>query len=160
MSSRLVDTYRHLARLPGGRRLFSRLVCVKAPYFGSIGPTLDNLAPGTATATLKHRRRITNHLGTVHAIALCNLAEFVAGLATEASTPEGMRWIPKGMQVEYLARASGRQRATAHVPALDVREAGYEAPVTVEVRDADDIVVFRAVIDMWVSPRKVTAQTS
>lgn len=158
MPSRLVDIYQRLARLPGGRRLFSRLVCFKAPYFGSIGPTLDSLAPGTATATLEHRRRITNHLGTVHAIALCNLAEFVGGLATEASTPRGMRWIPKGMQVEYLAKASGRQRATAHVPALDVREAGYEAPVTVEVRDTRDTVVFRANIDMWISPHKAGAR--
>lgn len=32
------ETYRRMARWPGGRWLFSRLVSLKAPYFASIAP--------------------------------------------------------------------------------------------------------------------------
>ena len=52
-------------------------------------------------------------IGTVHAIALCNLAEFVGGLTCEVSIPRDMRWIPKGMDVRYLKKAVGRMRAVA-----------------------------------------------
>ncbi len=40
-------------------------------------------------------------------IALCNAAELAAGTMTDASIPAGCRWIPRGMTVEYLAKADG-----------------------------------------------------
>lgn len=154
-SPNVLSLYRRLAPLPAGRWLFSRLVCLKAPYFASIAPRIESLAPQRGVATLRHRRRVTNHIGTVHAIALCNLAEFVGGLTCDASLPAGMRWIPKGMSVEYLKKAQGTMRATA-TPAFAPREAaaGYELPMQVEVTDASGEPVFRARIAMWVSPRR------
>ena len=91
----------------------------------------------------------------MHAIALCNLAEFIGGLTTDASLPPSMRWIPRGMQVEYLAKAVGTMRAVA-TPAFAPHEAdaGYELPVEVKVSCASGRTVFRARISMWISPRK------
>ena len=150
---RILDLYRRLAGKPGGHWLFSKLVCFKAPYFASIAPRIVSLAPQRGVARLKHRRRVTNHIGTVHAIALCNLAEFVGGLTCDVSLPRGMRWIPKGMQVEYLKKAVGTMTATAE-PAFtpDVRAEGYDLPVNVSVRDDAGAEVFRAVIAMWITP--------
>ena len=150
----VLAAYRRISRWPAGRWLFSRLVCWKAPYFASIAPRIESLEPGRGIATLAHRRRVTNHLGTVHAIALCNLAEFVGGLTCDASIPTSMRWIPKGMTVAYLKKAVGRMRAIA-TPAFPPREAeaGYELPFEVVVEDPAGDVVFRATIAMWVSPK-------
>ena len=150
----VLSQYRRLAGKPAGRWLFSKLVCWKAPYFSSIAPRMEVLEPGRGVATLRHRRAVTNHLGTVHAIALCNLAELVGGMMTEASLPDGMRWIPKGMTVAYLKKAVGRMRAIA-TPAFPPREAeaGYELPFEVVVEDPAGDVVFRATIAMWVSPK-------
>ena len=53
---------------------------------------------------MKKRRAVTNHLKTVHAIAMCNMAELAGGLMTEVSLPQGKRWIPSGMTVKYLKR--------------------------------------------------------
>ncbi len=147
----VLATYQRISRWPAGRWLFSRLVCWKAPYFASIAPRIESLEPGRGIATLAHRRRVTNHLGTVHAIALCNLAEFVGGLACDVSIPPSMRWIPKGMTVAYLRKAVGRMRAIA-TPAFPPRnaEAGYELPFEVVVEDPAGDVVFRATIAMWV----------
>lgn len=150
---RILDLYRQLADKPAGRWLFSRLVCFKAPYFASIAPRIVTLEPQRGVATLRHRRRVTNHIGTVHAIALCNLAEFVGGLTCDVSLPRGMRWIPKGMQVEYLKKAVGTMTATAtpeFVP--QVSESGYDLPFNVSITGDSGAEVFRARIAMWVTP--------
>jgi acyl-coenzyme A thioesterase PaaI-like protein len=153
MPATVLDIYRRTVRWPGGRWLFSKLVCLKAPYFASISPRIERLEPGCCEATLRHRRRVSNHLGGVHAIALCNLAELTGGLAIDASLPRSMRWIPKGMEVEFLRRATGTMRAVA-TPAAPVEAAeGRELPVAVTVTDAGGEAVFRARIAMWVSPR-------
>jgi len=155
MANRLLELHRRMVRWPAGRWLFSRAVCFKAPYFAGIAPRIEALEPGRCEATLRHRRRVTNHLGTVHAIALCNLAELAAGLMTDASLPAPMRWIPKGMTVEYLKKAVGTMRAVA-TPAQPMVESaqGYDLPVDVVVADPAGDAVFRARIAMWVSPQR------
>ncbi|UQY86752.1 DUF4442 domain-containing protein [Stenotrophomonas rhizophila] len=155
MSAPLLTLYRRMQRWPAGQWLFSRAVCFKAPYFASIAPRITVLEPGRCEGHIAHRRRVTNHIGTVHAIALCNLAELTAGLMVDASLPKGMRWIPKGMEVKYLAKATGTQHAVATpAQAIASAEAGYALPVNVQVRDTAGTVVFEARIDMWVSPVK------
>jgi acyl-coenzyme A thioesterase PaaI-like protein len=145
--------YRRFAGLPAGRWLFSRAVCLRAPYFGSIRPSVVTLEPGRCIAEIAHRRQVQNHIGTVHAIALCNLAELVAGLCSEASLPISMRWIPKGMTVDYVAKAKGRMRAAATpaVPAVHAAQA-YELPISVVITDPAETEVLRATIRMWASP--------
>lgn len=154
MAADVLSLYRRITRWPSGHWLFSRAVCLKAPYFASISPRIETLEPNRCVATIRHRRKITNHLGTVHAIALCNLAELTAGLMTDASLPASMRWIPKGMSVEYVKKAVGKMCATA-LPGQRIVESeeGYEWPVDVTVTDRADQIVFRARISIWLSPR-------
>lgn len=146
--------YRKLARWSPGGWLFSRAVCFQAPYFGSIKPRITALESGLCRASIPHRRAVQNHIGTVHAIALCNLAELTAGVVTEASLPTSMRWIPKGMTVQYLAKAKGTMTAEARpgIPAVHAEE-GYELPIAVQVKDPAGVVVFEADIRMWATPR-------
>ncbi|MFY0183312.1 hotdog fold domain-containing protein [Stenotrophomonas sp. PUT21] len=155
MSAPLLTLYRRLQRWPAGTWLFSRAVCFKAPYFASIAPHITLLEPGRCEGRIAHRRKVTNHIGTVHAIALCNLAELTAGLMVDASLPKGMRWIPKGMEVEYLAKATGTQHAVA-TPEQPIvaAETGYALPVKVQVCDDGGTAVFQVRIAMWVSPLK------
>jgi acyl-coenzyme A thioesterase PaaI-like protein len=145
--------YRKFARWPLGGWLFSRAVCFKAPYFATISPRILALEPGRCEARMRDRRAVHNHLGTVHAIALCNLAELCAGVMTDASLPRGMRWIPKGMSVRYLAKARGTLTGSAR-PEFEPRAAseGYELPVLVAVKDAGGETVFDARVLMWLSP--------
>ena len=100
------------------------------------------------------RRRIQNHLGTVHAIALCNAAELAGGLATDVTIPGSMRWIPKGMTVRYLKKALGVLTATAQVDPVADSATAQELHALVVVRDASNDIVFDADITMWISPRK------
>ncbi|WP_266183462.1 hotdog fold domain-containing protein [Dyella humicola] len=152
--SRVLSLYRRLASLPGGRWIFSRLICFKAPYFATIAPYFMALEPGRCEVRIRDRRRVHNHIGTVHAIALCNVAELSAGVMTDVTIPPSMRWIPKGMTVEYVAKAVGTMHALAKPESAAVESTnGYAWPVTVNVRNDAGEEVFRARIDMWVSAR-------
>ena len=148
-----LSAWRRLEARPFGKAIFSRAVCFKAPYFSSISPRFLELAPGIARVAMKKRRAVQNHIGTVHAIAMCNLAEIAAGTVTEVSIPESMRWLPKGMTVEYLRKAETDVEAVATLPAV-TEGAARDVPANVEVKDAAGQLVCRAVITMWVTPRK------
>jgi acyl-coenzyme A thioesterase PaaI-like protein len=154
MSASLLSLYQRFTRWPAGHWLFSRAVCLRAPYFSTISPRFVALEPGRCEVRIPDHRRVHNHIGTVHAIALCNLAELSAGVMAEVTIPAGMRWIPKGMTVEYLAKATGTMRGVAAPEATAVESAeGYEWSVVVQVSDSAGKDVFRARITMWLAPR-------
>ena len=148
----LCELFLKLSGLPFGRRIFSKLFCLKAPYFGSVRPLFETVTSGRCEATIKKRRSVLNHIGTVHAIAMCNLAEAVGGLCVETSLAKNLRWIPKGMAVEYLKKAETDLRAICTVDPAALT-AG-ENKVEVNIFDKSNQKVFRAEIVMYISERK------
>lgn len=155
MSHRLITLHRRLSRWPAGHWLFARLVCLRAPYFGTIAPRITRLEHGHCQGHLNDRRGVHNHIGSVHAIALCNLAELVMGLMVDVSTPADMRWIPMGMQVNYLKKAQGRIQASASLPVpLHSASAGYRTIVPVALTNRAGELVCQAEITCWISPRQ------
>ena len=152
----ILKLWQKLSAYPGGKRVFSRLIGVKVPYFATIQPRFELLEPGRSVVTMRQRRAVHNHLGYIHAIAQCNLAEVAAGLVSEVSTPKGMRWIPAGMTVRYLAPARGVLRAEATLREIVVGEKGA-VPVTVVVTDEAGKTVFDASIEMYFSPKPEAA---
>jgi acyl-coenzyme A thioesterase PaaI-like protein len=130
-----------------GPAAFSQMVCQMAPYFSTVTPEFVELSPNRAVVTVPFRKEITNHLASVHAIALCNAAELAGGTMTDVSIPAGARWIPKGMTVEYLAKAKTAVRAVADGSGIDWHTAGDKI-VPVDIFDAGDVKVFTARITM------------
>lgn len=130
-----------------GPEQFTTMICQIAPYFSTITPSVTALRPGYAEATVPLRKEVSNHLGTMHAIALCNAAELVAGTMTDASLPAGYRWIPKGMSVEYLAKVKTDIRAVSDGSGIDWTQTGDQV-VPVEVFDTEGKKVFSARITM------------
>lgn len=152
--NRTLVTWQRLAAMPGGKWVFSRLVCWKAPYFATIRPVFEVLRPGHGEVRMPRRRAVLNHIGTIHAIAMCNLAELAAGTMTDSTVPSTHRWIPKGMTVEYLRKAETDLRAVATLDVPAEPAAPASLPVLVNVMDTSSKTVMRATISMWVSPKK------
>jgi acyl-coenzyme A thioesterase PaaI-like protein len=149
--------WQRFASKPGGKWAFARLLCLKAPYFGSIRPRFEELRPEYCEVRIRKRRSVLNHLGTVHAIAMCNMAELAGGIMTEVTVPTTHRWIPKGMAVEYLKKATTDLVAVATPESKPDWSVPGEYKVTVVVRDRQAEPVFQASITMWVSPKKAKA---
>ena len=153
--SQALKIWNMLANKPAGKWTFSKMLCLKAPYFSTISPLFEKLEPEYCKIKMKKHRAVLNHLGTVHAIAMCNMAELAGGTMTDANVPATHRWIPKGMQVEYLKKANTDLVAIATpLQANFLWNAGSDYLVQVEVKDAVEDVVLRAVITMWVSAKK------
>lgn len=115
---RLVDAWRSLSRLPFGDRLFSRLVGMAAPYTGTVRGRFIEVRPGYARAQLRDRRRVRNHLRSVHAVALMNLGEMTTGLAMMSQVPAGGRGIVTGLAMEYRKKSRGTITCESQAPAL------------------------------------------
>jgi acyl-coenzyme A thioesterase PaaI-like protein len=148
-----LKAWRRFGQNAVGRWLFSTMIARKAPYFATIYPRFQELAPGICRVSMRKRRSVENHIRTVHALAMGNLCELAAGLCTEVSIPTSMRWIPRGMTIEYLAKAETGVTATARLDKNEWNEA-QNIGVPVSVVDANGREVVRAVITMYVSPRK------
>jgi len=147
----LLRSWRRLSTLPGGKTLFSILVGRMAPYTGTVGARVEALEPGYARWTLRDRRRVRNHLRSVHAVALVNLAEVTSGTAMLTALGPGVRGIVTRISIEYLKKARGRLTAETRVEVAPVTH-DREQQVTADVRDADGDVVARAVVHWRLSP--------
>lgn len=139
--------YNKAKSLPAGKWIFSKALCLVAPYFGSIKPVFNELAPNYCEIRIKKRRKVQNHIGTVHAIAMCNMAELAGGTMTDVSIPKGARWIPAGMTVKYVKKAKTDLTAIADGSGLDWTING-DVVVPVIVKDTAGETVFTADITM------------
>ncbi len=148
----VLQHYQRLSRLPFGGWLFARLVCLRAPYFATIRPRFHELRPGLCQVSLRKRRAVLNHIGTVHAIAMANLCELAAGMLMEATIPATMRWIPRGMTIEYLRKAETGVTGTARLDKSEWPRA-EDVAVPVSITDLHGSEVVRAVITMYVSEK-------
>lgn len=140
---RLRTLWRRLAPLPGGKTLFTFLLGRMTPYSGSIGARVAALEPGFCRVALPDRRRVRNHLGSIHAIALANLAEMASGLAVLVGLPATVQGIVTGFSITYLKKARGRLVAECRADHLEIT-APQDYDAVVSITDAQGDVVARA----------------
>ncbi|MGH3633965.1 hotdog fold domain-containing protein [Mycobacterium sp.] len=148
------QAWQRLSGRPGGSRLFSAAAMLRVPYFASVLPHVVRMEPGLAEVRVPKWFLVYNHLHTVHAIASCNAAEVAMGMLMEATVPRSHRWIPKGMCVQYLEKATTSLRAVARLEPPDFSRItdGVELVVPVSVTDRTGAEVVHADITTWVTP--------
>ncbi len=89
----------------------------------------------------------------MHALAIGNLCQLAAGTLIEASLPKYLRWIPKGMTINYLKKATTDLRAVCEIDSPEQLQPG-DLGMHVNVYDRNDVIVLSAVITTWLSARQ------
>lgn len=147
----LINLYERCLKLPFGRKIFSAMFARKAPYFKTIKPLITELKPNFCQLTFKKRKAVQNHIGTVHAIAVCNGMEMAMGALAEASIPKHLRWLPKGMNVQYLAKTESD--VTIEASSSESTWQPGDQPISVEAKRSDGTVVAAGHITIYVSEK-------
>jgi uncharacterized protein (TIGR00369 family) len=142
-----------LSRVPGGRRVFSELIGRAAPYTGTIQARVEDVRLGEARVTMPDVRGNRNHLSSIHAVALVNLAELAGNLALAYSLPDDARFIVAGLSIDYLKKARGTITAKGESP-VPTTSARTEYDVLVTMSDAAGEVVAKATLRTLVGPKK------
>lgn len=147
----VLKMYEKVMKWPFGEWLFSRTVAGKAPYFLTIKPRITALRPHYSEVLIRKRRGVENHIRTVHVIAIANGLELAMGSMAEASIPKHLRWIPKGMTLNYTAKATSSIVCTAEVAAEDWKSG--DLSVKVEAKRDDGTVVVEGTITLWITEK-------
>lgn len=151
-AARLDTAWTRLSPLPGGRWLFARLLGRIVPYSATIRPRFLLLEPGRARVAIRERRRLRNHLRSVHAIALANLGELASGLAMTLALPPRTRGIPVRLEIDYLKKGRGLIVAEGRATPPDTVDTEMDAVATAELTDEDGDVVAAMVVTWRLAP--------
>ena len=149
--NKIMALYQKCIKWPFGQKLFSMAVSRMAPYFGTIKPKITELRPHYCECFIKKHRRVHNHIKTVHVIAIANGLEMAMGVMAEASIPKNLRLIPKGMNLDYTAKAGSDIRCVAEVKAEDWQVG--DMPVKVTAYDTEGVVVVKGEIKLWITAK-------
>lgn len=154
MAQQTFTLYRRIIRLPAGKRIFSLLYALKAPYFATVRPQVREVRENYAELSIRNRRRVHNHIGTLHAIAVCNGLEAAMGLVAEASCPADRRWLPRGLQVSYLAKSTTDLLCVAETDPEQWAATPGDIDIRVKAVRTDGVVAVEGVIPVYVSMKK------
>lgn len=151
------DAWNLLGGVPGGKLMFSKLIGRAAPYTGTIDARVTVLRLGYCEIQMADRKAVRNHLDSIHAIALSNLAEMCANTALAYSLPDDARFIVSGFSIEYVKKARGTITAFAEppIPRSSTRTQ-YDVPVS--LRDASGEEVATAIFKSLVGPKPGAAE--
>jgi acyl-coenzyme A thioesterase PaaI-like protein len=110
-------------------------------FTGTTGIKIEELSDRRAVISLKNKKSVQNHIGSVHAVAAILIAESATGYVVGMNVPESSVPVIKTIKADYVKRAKGNMKAVAslteeQVSAMQTLEKG-ETTVLVVVTDAD-----------------------
>ncbi|MCJ8270721.1 MAG: DUF4442 domain-containing protein [Psychrosphaera sp.] len=109
-------------------------------FAGTAKIRIDALQFNTSRLTLKNRRRVQNHIGSVHAAATALLGESATGFLIGLHIPDDKIPLLKSMHVDYVKRSVGDLVAVATVTPeqIEAMRNTVKGDVTVQVTITDE----------------------
>jgi acyl-coenzyme A thioesterase PaaI-like protein len=128
------------------------------PFAGTAGTRVEKLEPQECIIVLRNRRKVRNHIGSVHAAAMALLAESATGFMTGLSVPDDRIIVIRKMELEYVKRASGDMKAVASFSdeqleyVRNTEKGDIQVPVT--ITDASGTETVKATMVWAWTPKK------
>ncbi|MBD1207336.1 MAG: DUF4442 domain-containing protein [Ignavibacteria bacterium] len=142
MLNRMTQMVERLNRFSPALRYFllSKSFGRVVPFFGTAGIRIEELSHSQVVMTLQNRRKVQNHIHTVHAAAMTLLAESATGILMGMNVPDDKYMVIKSLHVDFQKKASGAMKAVATLTPEQVRSAQNDSEgeilVPVSVSDA------------------------
>ncbi len=93
--------------------LLNFLIHHTVKFTGTAKINVELLDFNRSVMTIKNRKKVQNHIGSVHATAMALLAETATGLIVGMNIPDTSIPLLKSMKINYLKKAVGDLRAEA-----------------------------------------------
>ncbi|MBL4630886.1 MAG: DUF4442 domain-containing protein [Paraglaciecola sp.] len=139
-------------------RLITWMFRYKVKLAGTAGIEVLHTDGKTATYRQKNRRKVQNHIGSIHAATMALLAESCTGFIVGINLPGDKLPLIKRMELNYVKRATGDMIAVAsltdeQIALMQTTEKG-EVNVNVTITDAKGIEPLKCqMIWAWVVKR-------
>tara|TARA_R110001592_G_scaffold319724_3_gene597476 strand:+ start:4195 stop:4686 length:492 start_codon:yes stop_codon:yes gene_type:complete len=116
---------------------FGRMV----KFTGTAGTIVEELNDQKAIISLKNKKAVQNHIGSVHAVASILIAESASGYVVGMNIPDTSVPVIKTIKADYTKRSKGDMKAVAtlsksQISAIQTKEKG-ETNVKVTVTDGE-----------------------
>ena len=110
-------------------------------FTGTAGIKIEELTDKKSVITLKNKKSVQNHIGSVHAVASILIAESATGYLIGMNVPDSSVPVIKTIKADYVKRAKGDMKAVAsltdkQIEQIRTQEKG-ETVVKVTVTDAE-----------------------
>ncbi|MFQ3229544.1 DUF4442 domain-containing protein [Reinekea sp.] len=83
------------------------------PYAGRTKVRIEQLTDSKSIITIKNRRKVQNHIGSIHATAIAIAAESATGYLVAMNVPDSSVPVIKTLKVDYEKRCKGNIKAVA-----------------------------------------------
>lgn len=160
-SNRIMKIVNATARLPEGIRatLLSAAFGKVVPMVGTAGVRYEVVSPEQVVCTIKNRRNMQNHIGSLHAVAMALLAETATGFVVGVNLPDDKMPLIKSLKMDYKKLAKGDMKAVATLTDAQrqqiINEPKGEVLVSVVITDASgNSPVEAEMLWAWVSKKR------
>lgn len=159
--NRIMKIVNATARLPDGIRatLLSAAFGKVVPMVGTGGVRYEVVSPEQVVCTIKNRRNMQNHIGSLHAVAMALLAETATGFVVGVNLPDDKMPLIKSLKMDYKKLAKGDMKAVATLTDAQrqqiINEPKGEVLVPVVITDASgNSPVEAEMLWAWVSKKR------
>ncbi len=91
-------------------------------FTGTAGIKIEELTERSAVVSVKNKKSVQNHIGSVHAVAGILIAESATGYLVGMNVPDTSVPVIKTIKADYVKRAKGNMKAVARLSDEQIAE--------------------------------------
>lgn len=117
MPNRLSKMVKKINRGPKSLRpwLLTKLFCSQVKYAGTTGIRILSIEPNRVEIEIANKKKVQNHIGGVHAIAVALMVESATGIVFGVNLDDSKLPLLKSMKMDFNRRMQGALTAVATI---------------------------------------------